>query len=170
MKKVIILIIALLLVLSLMACGASSEKEQTDAQQTSTDQLGGEMSEPEETTIPKSEDNTSVQTEPTFPEETGAPTTESPEKDDDGTFSMKGTIEETVLVDEKGVKITATELTFERNGVELTLLFENNTDKKLSFTTGTIGYSCNSINGYMVDTGYLNATIQPGKKGYDTIF
>jgi hypothetical protein len=170
MKKVIILIIALLLVLSLMACGASSEKEQTDAQQTSTDQLGGEMSEPEETTIPESEDNTSVQTEPTIPEETGAPTAESPEKDDDSTFSMKGTIEETVLVDEKGVKITATELTFERNGVELTLLFENNTDKKLSFTTGTLGYSCNSINGYMVDTGYLNATIQPGKKGYDTIF
>ena len=32
-----------------------------------------------------------------------------------------------------------------------------------------MGYSCNSVNGFMVDDGYLNCDVANGKKANDTI-
>ena len=65
-----------------------------------------------------------------------------------GLFKTSATIEETVLVDEGGVKITATGLTYTNYSVDLALTIENNSGKNLSFVTGSLGYSCNSVNGY----------------------
>lgn len=31
--------------------------------------------------------------------------------------------------------------------------------------SGSLGYSCNSVNGYMVNDGYLNCDVANGKKG-----
>ena len=53
--------------------------------------------------------------------------------------------------------------------MKLSLAIENNSDQNLSFYSGTLGYSCNSVNGYMVDDGYLNADIAAGKKSNETI-
>ena len=53
--------------------------------------------------------------------------------------------------------------------LKLSLAIENNSEQDLSFYSGTLGYSCNSINGYMVDDGYMNADIAAGKKANETV-
>lgn len=84
-------------------------------------------------------------------------------------FDPTATLEETVLVDESNVKITATGLKYTAYEVKVSLTLENNTDKNLSFRNGTMGYSCNSVNGYMVDGGYLNADVAAGKKSNESV-
>ena len=84
-------------------------------------------------------------------------------------FDPAATIEEMVLVDESDVKITATGLKYTAYDVKLSLTIENNSSQDLSFYSGTSGYNCNSINGYMVDGGYLNADIAAGKKSNETV-
>jgi hypothetical protein len=84
-------------------------------------------------------------------------------------FDPAATIEEMVLVDESDVKITATGLKYTAYDVKLSLAIENNSSQDLSFYSGTSGYNCNSINGYMVDGGYLNADIAAGKKSNETV-
>ena len=84
-------------------------------------------------------------------------------------FSKNASLAETIMVDEGGVKITAIGLDYTNRSVELKLLIENNSGKDLSFVSGSLGYSCNSINGYMVEDGYLNCDVKNGKKANDTI-
>lgn len=84
-------------------------------------------------------------------------------------FDPSAAIEETVLVDESDIKITATGIKYTAYDVKLSLAIENNSDQDLSFYSGTSGYNCNSINGYMVDNGYLNADIAAGKKSNETV-
>lgn len=83
-------------------------------------------------------------------------------------FDTSYNIEETVLVDESDVKITATGLTYTNYSVEVNLLVENNSDKDLSIYTGSIGYSPNAVNGYMLG-GYMNAEVAAGKKTNEKI-
>ncbi len=47
--------------------------------------------------------------------------------------------------------------------IRLNLTIENNSDKDLSFTSGSMGYGCNAINGYMIQGGYMNADVSAGK-------
>lgn len=100
-----------------------------------------------------------------------APASEPAPQDNEkmGQFQTTATLDETVLVDEDGVKITATGLTYTAYSADLALTIENNSGKDLSFTSGSLGYSCNSINGYMVDDGYLNCDVDNGKKANETI-
>lgn len=86
-----------------------------------------------------------------------------------GTFRKKAQINETVLFDENNVKITATGLVYDSYDVEVEVLLENNTDKDLSFACGSSGYSCNSINGYMIQDGYMFCDVAAGKKARDTV-
>lgn len=86
-----------------------------------------------------------------------------------GEFNPSAAIEETVLVDESDVKITATGIKYTVYAVKLDLTIENNSSQNLSFYAGTLGYSCNSVNGYMVDDGYLNTSVGPGKKSNETV-
>ncbi len=86
-----------------------------------------------------------------------------------GEFRTDATLEETVMLDEGGIKITATGLIYSSYAAELDLTIENNSGKDLSFISGSIGYSCNSVNGFMVDDGYLNCDVANGKKANDTI-
>lgn len=143
MRKIISLMLALLLVLSLAACGSTNEGGSTDTP-TSTPATD---SQPE---TDSGDDDPQIEVDPLE-------------------FKKTATIEETVLVDESGVKITAKELTYGNYAAELTLVIENNSDKDLSFIANSIGYSCNSINGYMVSEGYLNCDVAAGKKANDTI-
>lgn len=96
---------------------------------------------------------------------------EPPKQNDEklGAFSKTATLVETVMVDEGGVKITATGLSYNNYAVELELTIENNSGKDLSFISGSMGYSCNSVNGYMVTDGYLNCDVANGKKENDSI-
>lgn len=84
-------------------------------------------------------------------------------------FGTTATLDETVMVDEGGVTITATGLTYTAYSVDLELTIENNSGKDLSFVSGSLGYSCNSVNGYMVKDGYLNCDVANGKKANESI-
>lgn len=77
-------------------------------------------------------------------------------------FNPSATIEETVLVDESDVKITATGLSYTNRAVEVNLSIENNTDKNLSFQGGMRTYHCSSINGYMTDFLCFSNWVVPG--------
>lgn len=110
-------------------------------------------------------------------------TTSSPEASEDGSsqtvstgnsatlqeFQKTAMIEETVLYDAQDVRITATGLSYNNTSVDINLDIENNSNKDLSFTACTLGYSCNSVNGYMIPDGYLNCDVTAGKKANDII-
>ena len=72
-------------------------------------------------------------------------------------------IEPTVLYDQDGIKITANELVYGNYGVDLMLTFENSSEIPVNFVAGSIGYSVNSVNGYMVEDGYVNVDVEPDK-------
>lgn len=84
-------------------------------------------------------------------------------------FNRNAALDETVLVDEGGIKITATGLTYTDYSAELALTIENNSGKDLSFVSGSLGYSCNAINGYMIGDGYLNCDVSNGKKANEVV-
>lgn len=147
MKKAISILLALLLVISMTACGTSGNStDNNDPSNTSADSQPAT----DGTDADKDDDDAQVSVTPRE-------------------FNRGSTIEETVLVDEYDVKITATELTYGNYAAELTLVIENNSDKDLSFIANSVGYSCNSVNGYMVPEGYLNCDVAAGKKANDTI-
>lgn len=84
-------------------------------------------------------------------------------------FSQDATVEETVLVDESGIKITATALTYTSSSADVAVTLENNSDKNLTFTCGTAAYGHNSVNGFMIGDGYLNCDVTAGKNANETI-
>lgn len=75
-------------------------------------------------------------------------------------FSKEATIEETVLYDENDVKITATGLNYGNYSADLEVSIENNSDKKLSFVSESVGCALNAINGFMVSDGYVNCDVE----------
>lgn len=86
-----------------------------------------------------------------------------------GEFKKTATLAETVMVDEGGVKITATGLNYTEFDVEVKLLIENNSGKDLSFSDGSIGYGGNAVNGMMMESGSLYCNIGDGKKSNEAI-
>ena len=83
--------------------------------------------------------------------------TTAPEKND-------ASIEEAVLVDEAGVKITAKSLDMDGLfGPSIKLLIENNSEKSL-----TVQSRSASVNGYMIET-MLSSDVAAGKKANDEL-
>ena len=78
-------------------------------------------------------------------------------------LSLDTTINETTLYDDNMVCIKAKDLSFQYNSPVLNIEITNNTDKDLTFLSGTVGYSCNAINGFMVHSGYINLDVNPGQ-------
>lgn len=142
MKRFMSLFLILLLLLTLAACGSDTKLPDGSSDHQQSD---GEVQDKEPSN--KSKDSNKKL----------------------GAFSKDATLDETVMVDEDGVKITATGLDYTNHSVELKLILENNSGKNLSFVSGSAGYSCNSINGYMMNGGYLNCDVAPGKKASDSI-
>jgi hypothetical protein len=143
-------LIAALLCLPLMAAGCSSSSEEpkevvtTDAADTS-----GEAEEAEETAAAE-------ETEAEETEENAAA-----EAEDSGVV----TIEEQVLVDQDGIKITATEYVtdgFMGDGIKL--LVENNTDQDYS-----IGCDALIVNDYMI-TDLFACDVAGGKKANEVMY
>lgn len=130
MKKLLTLLLALLLIFSFVACDSGSiEKDDEDDKKTNQSNKG---------------DKNDI-FNPIFP-------------DTDSGF-QEVTVEETVLVDEAGVKITVTGMEMDGFfGPELKVLIENNSGKDLDISTGNV-----VVNGWMSD-GSLYETIKNGKK------
>lgn len=122
MKKILALLLAVVLVMSLAACGSTSSEEVKKPSDVSAIRDG-------EQKIPVASPEATV--------DANQPST-----------ITEATIAETVLVDEQGVKITAKSLDAGALfGPELKLLIENNSGKNLTFQCRE-----SSVNGYMVDT------------------
>ena len=75
-------------------------------------------------------------------------------------FSHEGTIEETVLIDNQDVKITAKELVYTDYSADLKLLVENRTDKTLTFSSGKYSKKRNSVNGYMNNDAFFSCKLR----------
>jgi hypothetical protein len=81
-----------------------------------------------------------------------------------GTNAEDVTVDEQVLYDQNGLKITLESLDFDGWwGPELSLLLENNTDTSVNVQAMGV-----SVNGAMID-GYLSCDLAAGKKAYDAI-
>lgn len=134
MERILTAVIAVFMMVSLVACGGTSDGEVQKPSNVSADN----------TEVP--ENNNDSYSEAMQPGETEV------------------TIEETVLIDESGVKITAKSLsTDEIFGAELKLLMENNSGKNL-----TIQCRNASVNGYMVEP-MMSVDIVNGKNANDAI-
>lgn len=154
MKKFISLLLVMMLALSFAACGGNTESP-----------TASPNAEQQTEAATPTDNQQTVDETPTV-EPTGTPEGSSEEL---GAFNKNAVLEETVMYDENDVKITATGLSYTSYYVELELTIENNSDKDLSFTSGSLGYCCNSINGYMVSNGYLYCDVPAGKKAKDSI-
>ena len=86
-----------------------------------------------------------------------------------GKFSQDATIKEMVLYDKNDVKITAIELDYEEDEANLKLKIDNNSKKKLTITSETLGYSVNAINGFMILDGYLNCEVDANESVEDSM-
>lgn len=131
MKRLPAIILTLILVISLSACGLPSNPE---------------IKQPSHITTNDNEDGAQQN------EQTKEPS------------QAEVTIHETVLVDEAGIKITATGLESDAIfGSELKLLIENNSGKDLTFQCRNA-----SINGYMAGT-VMSVNVASGKKANDSL-
>ncbi|MBQ3194958.1 MAG: hypothetical protein IJB65_00675 [Clostridia bacterium] len=141
MKKIFALMLALTLCLSFMACG---DKE--DAKNPTESKGNNTSTELENSGTPKP-----------LPGESSEVSEEA-----DSKFNGDVSIEEAVIVDQDGIKVTAQSVAVEEGifGDEflLKVLIENNSDKE--YAAGTIN-TC--INGYVIDS-YGNETVAAGKK------
>lgn len=152
MKKLICVLLAIVMLLGLTACGKSktetAEPEKADMTATETvDDVTDVTEETEETDVQESTESSE----------------ELPE------FDQSAVIETTVILDQDSIKVTATALEYDDYSANLKLSLENNSDKTLTFSTNTLGFSGNSINGFMIPDGYFNSEIAPGKKANETV-
>ena len=76
---------------------------------------------------------------------------------------VQAKIDETVILDKKGLKVTAKSISYDKYETTIKLLIENNSDKDL--TVQTEGFS---INGIMI-SDYFSASVASGKKANDEI-
>ena len=84
-------------------------------------------------------------------------------------FDTTPTIQKTTIYDKNNIKITADSLHYSDSEVKLSVTLENNTDKNLSFICGSANYHVNSINGYMIDDGYVNSDIPASQSSTETV-
>ncbi len=162
-------LMALLIVAVLLLFDACSEKATSDEPSNPSPVPSKATDLPSPTLTGSLDDLSPVPTEPTVKPDKDSNSASGNNVETSELFSDEASIKETVLVDEKDVKITATELVYGKYSPELKITIENNSDKNLSFSSATLSYNCNSINGYMVDTGYLNTDVAAGKKAKASI-
>ena len=130
-KKIALALTSVFIAVSLAACGGNSG---TGSSTANTDQI-------------KESEAATEQTEPTDEQaESGQDESQTaPAAEEVGKLSLDTTIVETVLFEDDNVRITAKSLEFKYNSPYLHLEFENNGDKALSFVSGSLGYSGNSV-------------------------
>ncbi len=141
MKRTLAAVLAGAMVISLAGCGSTSNSETPGISSEAAESGAAEQSaNVNDTTDTKSQSVT------------------QPE------FDQSAVIEETVLIDQDNVKVTATELSYTDYSADVSLLIENNSDRDLDFISESLGYACNSVNRYMISDGFMNETVAAGKK------
>ena len=145
MKRAATLLMASMLAFSLVACGGG----------------GSEVQKPTEVSTNATEQSEEKTDEQAAEEQTAeAPEEKAEEKP---AKAAEATIEETVLLDDAGVKVTAKSLSSGWMGPEIALLIENNSGKALTFQCRN-----SSVNGYMCEN-MMSCDVADGKKANDTL-
>ncbi len=158
MKKLLALMLSLLMLLSMTVvftgCGDDNTKSKSKKSDKSTSDKDKDEDEDKDDEDKDDEDKDDEDKD-------------DEDKDEDKTKSTKKTgnsngdvtVEETVLVDQNGIKITSTGLEEDSfYGTVLNVLIENTSDKDVTvYSTATV------VNGYAV-SGYLFAEVSAGKK------
>ena len=172
MKKTVITILTILTVYALLtACGTKKAAEAPDTAPSVTETAADRITEavtaaPAETSA--AEDAAKETAEETPETENAPETVKVTAPVEEIKINTDAAIEETVLYDEEGLKIIAKELTFSDYDMEIKLRIENSSEKALSVTSNTLGYSCNAVNGKMIEDGYIHAQLAPGKNSIET--
>ena len=171
MHKIFATSACLVLILSLTACSSAVSTEESPAAQWSNVTESSELFELSELSELSESSETSEASE-TSASPSWTNTTEESEKAPDPipVFVLQPTIEETVLFEQDGIRITAKDLTYKNSRAVLRLLLENETAKELSFYSNTLAYSCNSVNGHMFSYGYINEDVAAGSSMETTIY
>ena len=86
-----------------------------------------------------------------------------------GDFSTIPTIKDTVVVDEKDVKVIVKNLRYNSYEAMVDICVENNRNKKIFVTAGTMRYSCNAINHFMLEDGFLNLDVPKEESATDGV-
>lgn len=108
---------------------------------------------------------------PSTPSETKKPSGSNNETaKKDNVFNKGGVIQEQVLYDNNDVLIKATELSYEENRAKLVVNAENNSNHDIQILSGTMGFSCNAVNGWMAHDGWINMEVPAGKKANDRAY
>ena len=84
-------------------------------------------------------------------------------------FDKTAEIYSTTLYDEDDVKISLNDFEIDNDGVELSFAFTNDTDETLEFVSNSSGYAVNSVNGYMISSGYMNVEVEAGQTESETM-
>lgn len=165
MKKKFLSTVAIILTLSLLTgCQSGSSGNSTAIKSSSVEETSAE------TDAYSSEETSSTDTvsDSTQEQETAETTVDTLDLES-FKVALDTTIEETSIFDDGTVSVKAKELVFKNNSPVLNLEINNNSEKTLTFLAGTLGYSCNSVNGFMVSTGYLNSEVSPGKTAVESV-
>lgn len=113
----------------------------------------------------------SVTTDTTVVSTPGTVETQAPaEQTSEAGFNTSGTIEEQTLYEGDGVLVKALSLEYERSRAKLLIAVENNSSRQVTVLSGTMGLSCNGVNGWMVHDGWINVDVPAGKKANDTAY
>lgn len=146
-KRVYRIILCVCLALILASCGSTAPAApKAEQQENASDKTGSETNAPE-----------AVEAEA---EETEAEEAESAAEEGNG-FVGKGNFETTVLLDENGVKITATPFSYSEYAATMYLEFENHTDQALTFKATGEYDSFVSVNGYEFPTLWVFEKVDP---------
>lgn len=151
MKRAMALTLAGVMCIGITACGTNESTAESKTEVTSVVSDSSEKS-----------DNTAQKAQST---DKSTEVKKNSTSDTSSEFSKDAAIDETVLYDENGIKITATDLIYNSSSAELKLTIENGTDKNLSFVSN----SANSVNGYMIDDGYVSCDVSAGKTANESV-
>lgn len=88
---------------------------------------------------------------------------------DEARIDKTPTIEETTLVDQDGVKITATSLEYSDYSVDLNIKIENSTDNDITVYSNTIFTGANYVNDFAISDGYLSCDVPAGETADDVM-
>ena len=170
-KKILLTLLALCLVIALIGCQSKQTGDSSKKDEVTNDVNDKEENEENEEKPDKKEDADGDEDNDTDgdkedgkdKESTGAVIVEVKE------FDTEASIEETEIYNKNDIIITAKDITYSKTYFDINFEFQNNSDEDYSFISGSVGYSCNSVNGLMTGSGYLNCDVAAGKKAKDHI-
>ena len=158
MKKVLAVLVSAMLALAMAACVSREPEIQKPTEVTTeTEQVETEPETQEPASTPEPETESELAAEPATTPEPEPATTPMP--------TEEATVEEAVIVDAAGVKVTVKSLDENASwyGPALKLLIENDSGKDL-----TVQCRNSSVNGYMCET-MMSTDVANGKKANDTL-